>query len=185
MKDAQIIALYELRSESAIEQTAKQYGKYCHTVALQILRNEEDAKECVNDAYHRVWDAIPPKHPHDLKTFLGCIVRNLALDRYDRRHAAKRGGGEMQTVLSELEECLPAADTTEDTVMTRELTARINTLLAGLPPLERWVFMRRYWNMDSVKAIARTARMTESHVKVMLHRTRQKLKKQLKKEGLL
>lgn len=185
MKDRDIIALYESRSESAIEHTQRKYDKYCHAVAMHILQNAEDAKECVNDAYHRLWNAIPPNRPRDLKAYLACVVRRLALDRCNRQRAAKRGNGDIQVVLSELEECLPSATATEDTVLTHELTARINALLAQMPPLEKWVFMRRYWNMDSVKDIASAAHMTESHVKVMLHRTRKKLKTQLEKEALL
>jgi len=185
MKDRDIVSLYEARSESAIEQTQRKYGKYCYTVALHILQNAEDAKECVNDTYHRLWNAIPPNRPRDLKAYLACVVRRLAIDRYDRQRAAKRGNGETEAVLSELEECLPAASTPEDTVLIHELTARVNVLLCQLPPLEKWVFMRRYWNMDCVKDIAGAAHMSESHVKVMLHRTRKKLKKQLEKEALL
>lgn len=51
MDDEKIIDLYWSRSELAIEETQKKYGRYCHCIAYQILHSDEDAKECVNDTY--------------------------------------------------------------------------------------------------------------------------------------
>ena len=82
MEDGQIIDLYWSREEAAIEKTQEKYARYCHYISFHILRNEEDARECVNDAFMRVWNAIPPKRPENLKAFLAKIVRNLSLNRY-------------------------------------------------------------------------------------------------------
>jgi RNA polymerase sigma-70 factor (ECF subfamily) len=60
MNDAAILDLYWTRSESAITETAKQYGVYCMAIAMNILRNMEDAEECVNDTYLNAWNVIPP-----------------------------------------------------------------------------------------------------------------------------
>ena len=51
MTDERIIELYCERSESAIEETDRTYGKYFRSVAYGILWDEEDAKETVNDTY--------------------------------------------------------------------------------------------------------------------------------------
>ena len=45
MDDKQIVDLYWARSETAIEETEKKYGRYCHYIAYQILYNDEDVKE--------------------------------------------------------------------------------------------------------------------------------------------
>ena len=45
--------------------------------------------------------------------------------------------------------------------------------------------MRKYWYMDSVSAIAEKLGMGESAVKVSLHRTREKFREHLRKEGIL
>ena len=42
--------------------------------------------------------------------WLGKITRNLALDRWRASRAGKRGGGQLEALLSELEGCLPAGD---------------------------------------------------------------------------
>ena len=51
MNDEQIVELYWARSETAIAETEKKYGRYCRYIAFRILQNDEDAKEIVNDTY--------------------------------------------------------------------------------------------------------------------------------------
>lgn len=51
MEDAQIIELFFARSEDAISELDKKYGKLCHKLADNILASAQDAEECVNDAY--------------------------------------------------------------------------------------------------------------------------------------
>ena len=92
MEDKQIVDLYWKRSESAIAETEKKYGRYCHYIAYQILENDEDAKEIVNDTYLKTWQTIPPKRPESLKTYVGMISRQLALNVYEEQHTQKRGG---------------------------------------------------------------------------------------------
>lgn len=53
MDDSKIVELFFDRSELAISETSKKYGRYCHYIAYNILRNNEDAEECVNDTYMR------------------------------------------------------------------------------------------------------------------------------------
>ena len=107
MDDKQILDLYWERSEAAISETSKKYGKYCRYIAFNILHNDEDSEECVNDTYLRAWNSIPPNRPSVLKTFLGKITRNLSLDRYELLNAKKRNGGQMPLVFDEIQECIP------------------------------------------------------------------------------
>lgn len=185
MEDKQIIALYWDRSETAISETDEKYGRYCHYIAHGILQNEEDTVECVNDAYLRTWNAIPPQRPNNLRTFLGKITRNLALNRYEQRSAEKRGGGVIPQVLEELHECIPDGDSTEKIIDKIVLQEILNRFLASLKPDARKIFVRRYWYCNSVQEIASEYGMTESKVTVTLCRTRQKLARILQKEGLL
>ena len=107
MEGRQIVELYWQRSEEAVARTAEKYGAYARTIACRILENREDGEECVNDAYVRLWNAIPPERPESLMAYLGAAVRNLALDRCRARRAEKRGGGRTEVVLEELRACEP------------------------------------------------------------------------------
>ena len=185
MEDRQIIALYNERSEAALSETEKKYGRYCRTVAYNILNNEEDSEECVNDTWLKAWEAIPPRCPDSLAAFLGKITRNLALNLYKHKNREKRGGGQTMLVLEELTECIPGTDSTEETVEEVLLTEVLNGFLEELPTEKRKIFMRRYWYMSSVKEIAKDYGLSESKVKMTLLRLRSKLKTVLEKEGIL
>ena len=102
MEDAQIIDLYFQRDESAITQTAAKYGIFCHKLARNILSVEEDAEECVNDTYLQAWNAIPPLRPDKLGAWLGRVVRNIAINMWNKNHRKKRYSG-MELLLAELE----------------------------------------------------------------------------------
>ena len=111
MEDSSIISLYLARSEQAIQETDNKYGRYCFQIAWNILDNRQDGEECVSDTYLTAWKSIPPTRPNSLSAFLGKITRHIALDRWRRRSAEKRGGGEVQLALEELEDCIPGKDT--------------------------------------------------------------------------
>ena len=185
MDDRQIIALYNERSETALSETANKYGRYCRTIAYNILYNEEDSEECVNDTWMRAWESIPPQCPERLSAFLGKITRNLALNRYKNNTREKRGGGQAVLVLEELAECVPGTDSTEQAVEEALLVEVLNGFLEELPVEKRKIFMRRYWYLSSVKEIGLDFGMSESNVKMTLLRLREKLRKVLEKEGIL
>ena len=109
MEDKKIIELYWDRDESAIVETQKKYGNYCYSIAKGILRQREDAEEVTNDTYAGAWNCIPPHRPEILRTFLGKITRHLSLKRIREKMAQKRGCGEAELVLEELEECVPSS----------------------------------------------------------------------------
>ena len=183
MEDYKIVDLYWERKEKAIAETEKKYGRLFRRIAGNILGSAQDAEECVNDAYVRAWESIPPQKPEKLSAFLGKITRNLALNRYAREHAQKREGG-MPLILDEVAELiadrsLPAPD---DALAFREL---INRFLADLPPRTRIVFVKRYWYMYSTKEIAASCAISEGSVKMLLMRTRNQLKKRLEQEEML
>lgn len=184
MDEKQIIDQYWARSESAIAETDKKYGKLCHRIAFNILANRQDSEECVNDTYLKAWSIIPPKRPVKLSTFLGKITRNLALNRYEKYTAEKRGGGKVPVALDELTECIPDPNSVERIVDNRILADKFNFFLEGLPVETRRIFMRRYWELSSIQEIAGIYGISESKVKVSLFRTRGKLKTFLEKEGI-
>ena len=113
MDDETIVELYWKRDASAISATDEAYGAYCRALAFRILGSREDAEECANDTWVRLWNAIPPQRPRSLRMFAAKIARNLAFHRCEARTAAKRGGGELPLVLDELAECLPDAQSVE------------------------------------------------------------------------
>ena len=185
MNDSEILDLYWDRKEQAITETQNSYGRYCYGIAYHILHDKEDSDECVNDTWLRTWNSIPPNRPGNLALFLGTITRNLSFDKWKTKKALKRGNGVMEYALDELMECVPAKNTTEDTVETEELKRMINAFLHTLPERECNVFLRRYWYVEGYAEIARRYQMKLNTVKTSLFRTRAKLREYLEQEGVV
>lgn len=184
MEDTKIIELYWERSEKAIAVTTEKYGQYCRSVASNILDSKEDVEECVNDTYLQAWNSIPPNKPNCLKVYLGKITRNLSLNRVKYYHAQRRGLGQTELVLSELEGCIPAANNVEQLFDEMLLVKAIEMFLYAQPIERRNIFIRRYWYMTPIKKIAGTYGMSESKVTSLLFRMRNELKFYLEKEGI-
>ena len=185
MDDSEIIELYFQRSEEAVTQTASKYGKYCYQIAYHILSSREDSEESVNDTYLAAWNTMPPRRPTILSAFLGKLTRYISLDRWKKRSAQKRGGGQVALSLEELEECISGGDDPKKEVDRKELLRYLNRFLDALPETQRRVFVCRYWYLESIPEIAARFGFSESKVTAMLHRLREKLRARLQLEGLL
>ena len=184
LEDSQIIDLFFERSEQAILELQKKYGGAVTKTAANILSDRQDVEECANDTYLGVWNSIPPHRPKPLVSFVCRIARNLAVSRLRSERAAKRNSG-LDAVLDELEDFLPSASNVEEEYDFRETVEGINRFLSALDYDDRYLFVRRYWFADSVKEIAAQMQEQESRISMRLFRLREKLRRTLKKEGLL
>lgn len=183
MDDSEIIRLFRERDEAAIAEVSRKYGRFCRSIAENILKNRADAEECVNDAYMQAWEAIPPADPKTLSAFLGRITKNLALNRLKAEHAEKRGGGLGALSFDELEGYVSGADSTESAAENKELLAAVNGFLDGLPKNSRLLFVYRYWHCCGTTELAAQFMMSEHNVTVALGRIRKRLKAYLRKRG--
>ena len=184
MNDERIIELFFERSEEAISELDKKYGRVCHAVSYNILNDIRDAEECVNDAYLGTWNAIPPARPNPLITFVLKIVRNISLKRYEQNTALKRNS-HYDASMEELEDCLLSSDNVEEEIAERELTGIIESFLDSLSRENRVIFLRRYWFADSYADIAKRVGLTEKNVSVRLTRIRKELRKYLLEREVL
>ena len=183
--DKDIVELFWNRNEQAISAASQKYGKYCKTIALNILQNNEDADECVNDALLGAWNSIPPNKPPVLSVFLARIVKNGAYDRVRKKWRVKRGSGEIALVFEELEECVSGKYDVEDEFEFKELQKAINNFLKRLNAKHRKMFLLRYWYSFSITEIAARLGTTENSVSVTLSRTRSKIKAYLTGRGYI
>lgn len=184
MDDQIIISLFEKRDESAVSNVYQKYGNYCFQIAWNILKNEEDTKECINDTWMKVWDSIPPQKPHILSAFLAKIVRNLALDKYRKMNAQKRHTFLLSQPIEELEEVIASEHCLDENLNHQSLVTEINQFLAAQKQIDRIIFVRRYFFMDDLKQIEKIVSCKESTIKGKLFRMRKQLKQYLIQEGL-
>lgn len=183
LEDSKIIELFFARVEQAIVELSAKYGAVCSRIARNILKNDLDAEECVNDTYLAAWNTIPPQKPDPLRTYIFRIVRNIAIAKYHANTSQKRNSY-YDAALEELENCLTAFVTVEQEISAKEISQQIDRFLDTLDKESRVMFVRRYWYSDSISALAARFQISNNNVSVRLSRTRDKLKKYLRKEGL-
>lgn len=186
MHDREILELLQRRDESALKQLTAAHGDRCIRLAKKILGNDEDAAEVWNDALLHIWSAIPPAKPANLGAYLRTAVKRLALQRLEKRSAAKRGGKEGTVSLDAIPADLqPSCSTVERLMEERMLDDAVNRFLSSLPKETRTIFVHHYGNGRSIREIAEAFDISQSKVAVTLMRTRIRLRKYLIEEGWL
>ncbi|MBR2639098.1 MAG: sigma-70 family RNA polymerase sigma factor [Oscillospiraceae bacterium] len=174
-----------MEKEKILGELSEKYGKTCKTIAKNILRNEEDAEEILNDALLAFWNSAFSDFPENPGAWLCKTVRNMALNRLAFLSAEKRGSGNAEIALSELEECVPSKNSVEEEINESAFIEAIENFLLSQPEEKRNIFLRRYWYMFSVSEIARDLKISESKVKSVLFRMRKELRKKLEKEEFI
>ena len=182
--DNELIDAFLSRDERAVALLSDKYGDFIFTIACNILSDKEDAEECVNDTYMKIWQSIPPDRPESLKAYLSKIVRNIALDKYKEKTRQKRISSDKAVSLAEIGEFVPDAFGLEDRYDAMLLRRAVDGFINSLPKRRKYIFICRYYCDDSVKTIADSLNLAESTVYRDLELTTKKLKNDLIKEGL-
>ncbi|MBQ7500670.1 MAG: sigma-70 family RNA polymerase sigma factor [Clostridia bacterium] len=184
MNDAELVEGLFGRDEDVIGEIKRRYKDYCLYIARNILSNEEDAEECLNDVLLAAWNSIPPNRPKNLRTYLGKIMRESAIDRLRINKAGKRTAPGDVLPLDEFDFMIGSCGVQKD-VESAELSGMINFFLGTLKDNERNIFIRRYWYFDPIESICTRYGFGKGKVKMTLKRTRDRLADFLKKEGYL
>lgn len=184
--DADIIRMFTERREQALAETETLYGRLCRKLAFRILGDRQDAEECANDVLMQLWNSIPPTVPHSLPAYISVLTRNTALNRYEERKTAKRGGGQFAAALDEISPYLadPGQDM-DDKFTEIALRDALTQFLGTLTKENRLIFLARYWSFQPIAEIAAAHGISTGAVKMSIRRTKDKLRKHLKKEGLI
>ena len=172
MNDLEIIRLFNIRNEGAIIQTKTKYGRVILHTAFEITMSKEDAEECENDTYVRLWDTIPPENPKSLKAYALVIVRRLALDVLRKRKRENKA-------FEELADCI------NDSIgefETEDLSAVLNGFLKDLDEDNRKIFVARYFFSTDISSIAKSIGIAKPAVNMRLKRMREKLAKLLREQ---
>ena len=184
MEDKQIVKLFFDRSESAIDVLSNKYGKAMFSLSYGILGNVQDAEECLNDSYLGVWNAIPPADPEHLFAFVCRITRNISLAKHRYNKAEKRDP-DSTISFEEIGDCIPSPSFIPESVGVSEITKSIDIWLEKLNKNNLYIFVRRYWYMDSVSKISKDMSMTEASIYLRLDRMKKNLFSFLKKQGVI
>ena len=181
MEDREIIDLYWSRDERAISETQNKYGAFCLSLCHRILNDRRDEEECTADTMLRLWNCIPPNKPVNFRAFIARICRNLSIDRFRRNQRES----EYMTALSELAGDFPSDASPEEALSRTELARAIGDFLRSCPVEKRAVFLKRYFEFEPTKTIARELGMNDQRVRHILSEMRAKLREYLLGEGIV
>lgn len=177
MDEKKLLRMLDRQPNEALALILREYGGLLNGVAMSILRDPQDAEECVADGLVKLWstrDRI--QKPENLKSYLCAIVRNGALDR--RR---KKAPVQELSLRQELLEDYALSRQLDGILLTDLVTRSIRSL--GEPAST--IFLQRYYQELTIEEIAAahglTARAVESH----LYRGRKKLKERFVEGGRL
>ncbi|MBQ7379149.1 MAG: sigma-70 family RNA polymerase sigma factor [Clostridia bacterium] len=184
LSDEQIIDLYFAREERAIAETDKKYCEYLHTVAYNILANDQDAEECLQDTYLRTWEAIPPERPNVFHAFLAKITRNLSLNRYEKANRKKRVPEEAHRPLDEVQDFLPDPNGPESELLSATVKRVIAAYLDSTTERRLYIFISRFFYSFTVSQIAGRLGCSTSLVNKELAEIKRELRVCFEKEGI-
>lgn len=183
MDDAALCQLLQDDPEAGLRICIDRYYPAVRTVCTAILRRyPQDAEECVNDSFLQLWKTVGSlQEPNQLRAYLCCIARNLALSRYRALAAAGRHSAEMPW------DALPEDAAAEDADVLLAMEARadaeaLQKAVLSLKEPDREIFVRKYYYMESVRAIAQHFAMTERAVEGILYRSRKRLRRVLEEQ---
>jgi RNA polymerase sigma-70 factor (ECF subfamily) len=185
--DAELLERLRRSDASAFEELTARYAGRMLVVARRLLRNEEEAREAVHEAFIAAFKALDRFQGHaKVSTWLHRIVVNAALMRLRSRR---------RKMEDSIEELLPRfddtgewatdvepLDTPSDACERREIRAAVRKCIDLLPESYRAIVLLRDIEELDCEETAAELGMTVSAVKSRLHRARQALRTLLARE---
>jgi RNA polymerase sigma-70 factor, ECF subfamily len=182
-EDRDLILQAQKGDQAAFRKLVERHQRRAFAIAMGLVRDENDARELVQDAFLRVYKGLNSfQGTSSFFTWLYRIVTNLAIDlmrKPGRRDAELHDG---QAVEEDADFPLVAridgADPL-DVVRRREIAARIQTALDALPHYHRGVILMREVEGMSYEEMAEAMGVSKGTIMSRLFHARQKLQKAL------
>ena len=181
-KDAELVARLRVGERRAFEEVVQRYSGRMLAVARRFLREPEDARDVVQDAFISAFRNFDSYHAEArLSTWLHRIVVNAALMRI--RSRGRRPEESIEALLPKFGEdghsVQPAhlwVETTHETVERGQRAALVRRCIDELPESYRTVLLLRDIEELDTAETAALLGTTENAVKIRLHRARQALR---------
>ncbi|NDJ51696.1 MAG: sigma-70 family RNA polymerase sigma factor [Chloroflexi bacterium] len=171
------------RDADAFRQVFEHYSDRLFRVALRILEDEREAEGVVQDSFLRLIESLDRlRGDAKIGTWLYRVAHNAALDRLRRRRPTQDLADEAQDDPGDLPPPVNLVDWTdlpEDQLCSSEATDYLDQAVAGLSDSLRAVFTLREIEGLSTAETADTLGISQSAVKVRLHRARLTLRERL------
>lgn len=169
--DREIIEKLRHDNIEAVADIFKAYYKNMYTFAAYMINDAEAAHDIVLDVLLRIWENRGGDIHASLKNYLITATRNKCVNYLNSLHIQDRNNLKWMQA--------HVASDTVDFIEDEEFRRDVEALAASLPDQCRNVFILRVLNGYSYKEIAEKLGISQSSVKVQLHRAGKKLRKKL------
>ena len=176
MTEAKALKLLKLRSTEGLEWFIGQYTPYVSTVVHNIIGTHmctADVEEVVADVFYILWNKSDSVVAGSVRGFLGCVARNKAKNKLR----------EMSLEVSLEEEFLISEDLSlEEHCCEESVRSLVREAVMALTEPDKEIVLRYYFYFQSIAEISEQMGLSESNVKVRLHRSRNVLRLLLEPE---
>jgi RNA polymerase sigma-70 factor (ECF subfamily) len=177
-----LIKAAQAGDQDAFGQLVRAYDQSVLRLAMNLLRNPEDAQDVYQEAFLRVYRNLHTfRFDCSFHTWLYRIVTNLCLDQMRKRKVRR----EEPTVVTTAEGSLDRTETVADVrpegdpqrnLFSGQLRRRVKEVLTGLSPRERMVFEMRHYQGLRLRNIGEILGTSEEAAKNCLFRANQKMR---------
>src|SRR5262245_31310723 len=185
-EDRALIARAQTGDVAAFRQLVERHQRRAFAIALSLVRDENDARELVQDAFLRVYKGLKNfQGTSSFFTWLYRIITNLSIDliRKPGRQLADIDEARFETDESQEADfpLLSRVDGSDpvDVVRRREIAGRLQAALDALPPYHRGVIVMREIEGLSYEEMAQAMGVSKGTIMSRLFHARQKLQKAL------
>ncbi len=157
---------------NALNMLVDKHKEFAYAVAFRILQDHEDAKDITQDSFLKALENLSKfREEAKFSTWLYRVVHNesLLLLRKRKKESTTTDRVDIQTSLDEEE--------LENNQLSQQKS--LNEAIEELPSKERTIIELFYLEEKSVKDIQMITGFSLANVKVILHRTREKLKQKV------
>jgi len=185
-EDRALIARAQAGEVAAFRQLVERHQRRAFAIALGLVRDENDARELVQDAFLRVYRGLGSfQNNSSFFTWLYRIITNLSIDLIrkpgrqladidESRFEADEGKEAEFPLISRIDGADPM-----DVVRRREIAGRVQAALDALPPYHRGVIVMREIEGLSYEEMAQAMNVSKGTIMSRLFHARQKLQKAL------
>ncbi len=182
-----LLSIENEKDRAFVEKLYVKYGKKIYLVAFGVLGKKEDAEDCLQDVMRIIIDNLQLFSSVEEENLIRLLVkctRNTAIDKYraEKRKRGKECSLDEPNENGEAQEIADEADSLDDILINKETRGRLNDIIAEIAPAYRDILFFRYDLSLKYAEIARLLNVSESVVKVRLHRAKQALLKTKKEE---
>jgi RNA polymerase sigma-70 factor (ECF subfamily) len=178
-KEKKLIQNLRKGNRKAFEEIVNIHKNMVYSISLKIVNNSFDAEEIAMDVFMKAFDKIETfKGESGFGTWIYRIAYNMSISHVRKK---KLEVNDFDSLAYKIED-----ETGKDPLaimLQSEDSKKINKAFANLEPDERELLTMSYLDKKKNKDIAQLMNLSESNVKVKIHRIKNKLVGLLEKEG--